>query len=168
MRTGLDYFLEGVRKLTRAKPPFNAAFTTQVVYTLNQSVTIIEGLQQIHRKQEEEIEKLKMKLQGIKPKKAVTDPIRNAKMVADLEAGMTIRAIGKKYGITPARAAQILRRLGATNARSTRVKRLSGASNTERAGEAEGGEEARRSPDAHGIGQDGDGGGGDRFGAWQG
>lgn len=166
MKSGLDYFLDQVRRLVKTKPPYNAAFTTQALYLLNQSVTIIEGLNEIIRKERVEIEKLKLELAGIKPLKSVTDPVRNAQIIEDYKAGVSTRAIGKKHGITGARVCQILLRLGVRNAGKARIKGLPVTSNTEREGAAEAGKEAGYPSDANGVGQNGDGGSGDRVGTW--
>lgn len=165
MKSGLDYFLDQVRRLATTKPPYNAAFTTQALYLLNQSVTIIEGLNEIIRKNKLEIEKLKLELSGTRPLKAVTDPIRNAQILEDHHSGLSLRQIAKKHGITGPRVHQILSRLGATNGKA-RVKGLSGGSNTECEGAAEARQEAGHSSDANRVGQDGDGSSGDRIGAW--
>lgn len=167
MKTGLDYFIDQVRTLTKTKPPFTGAFTAQALYLLNQSITIIEGLNEIIRKQKLEIEKLKLELQGKKPRKSVTDPIRNAQIIEDHQSGMTMRQIGKKHGVTASRVYQILVRLGVRNATS-RVEGLSNASNSERQGEIEGGVEKSDPANANGIGQNRDGGGGNRVGSGEG
>lgn len=151
MKSGLDYFLDQVRTLTKTKPPFSGAFTAQVLYLLNQAVTIIEGLHEIIRKNKLEIEKLKLELAGKKPLKSETDHIRNAEIIADYKSGISTRNIGKKHGITGARIYQILKRLGVVDGKA-RAKRLSVAGDSECEGAAEGGQEAHHSSDANGIG----------------
>lgn len=168
MRSGLDYFLGQVRTLVKTKPPYNSAFTTQTLYLLNQAVTIMEGLHEVIRKQKLEIEKINLELVGIKPRKIITDPIRNAEIIKDFQSGATMLSIGKKHGITPSRVSQILLRLGVRNAGPPRVKGLSKSSNSDGQKPFDEREEARDPSDADGIGQDGNGGGSDRLGSGEG
>lgn len=168
MKSGLDYFLDQVRSLVKTKPPYNAAFTTQALYLLNQAVTIIEGLGEINRKQKIEIEKLKNEVEELRPKRIPTDHDRNASMTEDYQSGMTVKAIAKKNGISEGRVSQILLRLGVRNAGTPRVKGLSKSGNSERQGSSQEGHQEGYSSDADRIGQDGDGGGSHRVGSGEG
>ena len=168
MKSGLDYFLDQVRTLVKSKPPYNAAFTTQALYLLNQSVTIMQGLQEVHKKQKIEIDSLKEEVDELKPRRMPTDQARNAEMIEDHKAGLTVRAIAKKHGITAGRVCQILLKLGVRNAGPPRVKRLSNRSDQKRQGVLEVGEAARDPSDADRIRKDGNGGGSDRLGSGEG
>jgi hypothetical protein len=151
VKSGLDYFLDQVRTLTKTKPPFSGAFTAQALYLLNQSVTVIEGLHEIIRKNKLEIERLKMEIAGKKPLKSETDHIRNAEIIADYKSGISTRNIGKKHGITGARVYQILKRLGVVDGKA-RAERLSIAGDPECERSFEDGQEAHHSPNANGFG----------------
>ena len=112
MKTGMEYFLDDVRKLTKTRPPYNEAFISRALNVLNTAVTIIEGLNIVIAKDNAQIVTLKADLERIK--NAANEPKihrqklemapRNVELLKDAASGkMTQTAIAKKYGITPAR-----------------------------------------------------------------
>ena len=126
MKTGMDYFLDDVRKLTRTRPPYNEAFISRALNVLGTAVTIIEGLNTIIAKDNAQIVTLKADLERIK--NAANEPKihrqkremapRNAELLKDAASGMTQTAIAKKYGITPARVYSIIKKAKANAART--------------------------------------------------
>jgi len=158
MKSGLDTFMDDVRRLIKTKPPYTASFTTQTLYLLNQAVTIMEGLQEIIKKQRIEEDRLRLLAEGKKRPKIKFDPYRTAKIIQAYKDGATPKQIGMIYGITAGRVCQILLRWGARDAGPSRTKGLPDPSDTEREGLDEGGEEARHPPDADRIGKDSDSG----------
>lgn len=116
MKTGMDYFLDDVKSLTKQKPPFNDAYISRCINILGTAVTIIDGLRIIIDKSKVEIEFLKgekikkqTKPKGIKP---VRNYAREVEIVADFKSGVKKRHIAAKFKVTPARISQILKRCG--------------------------------------------------------
>ena len=111
-KTGLDYFLNDVKSLTKQRPPFNDAFTSRCVHVLGTAVTIIEGLHTIIEK--DKIEKHEKIVEKDRPRKTrgAKDLNREASIISDYQAGMAKKHIALKNNVTPARISQILERNG--------------------------------------------------------
>lgn len=152
MRSGLDYLLDQIKAFTKTKPPYNAAFTTQALYLLNQCTTVMQGLNEIIHKQKTELEgKKPVKVQKPKGQGVIAKPDRNQALLEDEKAGLTHRQMAEKYQISMGRVSQIIMRARIQNG-EPRVKGLSNRSHSKRQGLAEGGQEAGDPANAHGIG----------------
>jgi DNA-binding CsgD family transcriptional regulator len=130
MKTGLDYFLDDVRRLTKTKPPYNEAFLSRLLNTLNTAITIIEGLNSIIIKQKREgfIPHVVQK-PVVLPKKnhyhasgksnglaayreRTAKTARNEEIIQQFKQGFTKTEIGKKHQISQSRVFSILKRAG--------------------------------------------------------
>ena len=127
MKTGMDYFLDDVRKLTRTRPPYNEAFISRALNVLGTAVTIIEGLNTIIAKDNAQIATLKADLEKAKIEPTLPKvhrqkremASRNVELLKDMASGqMTQMAVAKKYGITPARVYAIIKKAKANAART--------------------------------------------------
>lgn len=152
MKSGLEYLLDQIKAFTRTKPPYNAAFTTQALYLLNQCTTVMVGLNEIIQKQKVDLED-KKPVKIVKPKgqRAVAKPDRNQALLDDEKAGLTHKQMAEKYQISMGRVSQIILRARIQNG-EPRVKGLSNRSHSKRQGLAEGGQEAGDPANANGIG----------------
>jgi DNA-binding CsgD family transcriptional regulator len=130
MKTGLDYFLDDVRKVTKTRPPFNEAFVSRMLNLMNTSITIIEGLNSIISKQKAELDS--WKVSGARPvtsvsiekhseetkkglaayREKVAKHDRNAQIVRQFKDGATKSHIASKHGISQSRVFNILKREG--------------------------------------------------------
>jgi len=131
MKSGLEYFLDDVRKITKTRPPYNDAFVSRMLNLMNTAITIIEGLNSI-------ISKLKAEKQisGVvdkpidNPEKSqylskgnpngledyrqrIEKRDRNKEIVAQFMNGYTKTEIARKHVISQSRVYNILKREGA-------------------------------------------------------
>lgn len=112
-----DQYIEQAKRLLASRPPYDQAFVAQAIYTIKQSVNVIEEMGRAVKRS-----KRRSVVNGdYRP----IDVDRNFRMVDDYVAGMKIREIAKKYDLSEGRVSHIILRMGGRKHARSRAKRIS-------------------------------------------
>lgn len=111
-----EQYIEQAKRLLAARPPYDQAFVAQAIYTIKQSVMLLQEMGNAIKRA-----KRGVKVNGdYRP----VDVERNFRMVDDYIAGMKIKDIAEKYGLSAGRTSHIILRMGGRKYARSRVKRL--------------------------------------------